>query len=246
MDKVADDLQVAISSFERYLAAEGEKTKEDFEDADPDSFRPDQVWVFTAATQIELGGQLPGDQGTSYFRDAISNCDRAIAFEPDSPNAFYQRGVAQRTLGELKEAIDSWDEALEIGSELGPELHLRRGIARYYLGDLRAARQDFEDARTGAYDGRAQFWIGVTYAREGNYLAAIQNYSASLRLNPEYKPAYLNRGNAYMQLADYSRAEKDYNELVLRDSEDMLARQRRDQARQQRQALRVPPSQYYP
>ena len=142
----SQDLQTAIQSFDRYLAAEGEKTKEDFEDAAPDAFRPDQVWVFAAATQIELAGQLEGEQGASYYHDAIANCDRAIEFDADAASALYQRGIAQRNLGDLQQAIDSWDKALELGSDLGPELRLRRGIARYYLGDLRGARQDFEDA----------------------------------------------------------------------------------------------------
>ncbi len=43
MDQVVRDFQVAINSFDRYLAMEGDKAKEDFEDAGPDAFRPDQI-----------------------------------------------------------------------------------------------------------------------------------------------------------------------------------------------------------
>ena len=244
MDQVVADYQIAINSFAEYLRAEGSKSKDDFDKDDPDAFLPDQVWVFSAAARIGLASHVDANLGSSYYTDAIEEANKAIEFESDSPDAFYQRGIAQRLLGDLQGAIDSWTTSLEIAPR-NPELHLRRGIAHYYNGDLRLARQDFKVAEAMP-DGRALFWSGVTHAKENDFKLAIRNYSAALQLQPDYVPAYSNRGLAYMQLGDYDRAEKDFNEIVLRDSQDQVARQRRDQARQMREQPRFRTSQYYP
>ena len=95
------------------------------------------------------------------------------------------------------------------------------------------ARQDFEiavAATAGGGDPRAAFWIGATYAEEGDWYQAVRYYTDALRMNPEYKPAYNNRGLAYLQLGLYGRAARDFNHLVRRDRDDNVARKRRDTA----------------
>jgi tetratricopeptide (TPR) repeat protein len=146
-------------------------------------------------------------------------------------------------LGELRAAVDSWDKALEL--ERRPDYYLRRGIAWYYLGENQLARRDFEVAEA-LFDGRGLFWAGVTYAKEGDYHNAVRLYTAALRLAPEFKPAYNNRGLAYMQLGDYARAARDFDELVRRDPQDTVSLQRRDDARRRDQAQPPAPSKYYP
>lgn len=238
------DLQIALDAFNDYLAIEGDKVKEEFEDADPNLVRPDQVLASKAEVEITIGNELGDDRGFAHYQQAIEDANRLIEFDPDAAVAFYQRGVAQRILGDLRAAIESWDKALEL-SPRTPEFHLRRGIAWYYLGENRLARRDFEAAEA-MFDGRGLFWSGVTYAKEGDFQEAVRLYTAALRLAPDFKPAYNNRGLAFMQLGKYERAARDFAELVRRDPQDRVSLQRRDEALQRQKAAPAAASRYYP
>ena len=48
----------------------------------------------------------------------------------------------------------------------------------------------------------------------GEYVQAIEVYSETLRINPNFVPAYYGRGNAYSGKGDYDLAIKDYNEAI--------------------------------
>jgi tetratricopeptide (TPR) repeat protein len=240
------DLQVAVEAFDDYLMIEGGKKKEDFEDADPETVRPDEILSAKADAQIVIGNELGREQGSTFYRQSMADARQLIEYDPDSANGYYQLGIAQRLLGDLRAAIESWDDAVE-RSPGNPEFFLRRGIAWYYLGENRLARRDFEAAEP-AFDGRALFWSGVTYAKEGDFNRAVRLYTAALRLAPNFKPAYNNRGLAYMRLGEYARAEREFDELVRLDPDDTVSVERRDQARQRNETAldSGSPSAYYP
>ena len=239
-----DDYQVALDAFTQFIDLEGDKTKDDYDDADSEKVTLGQGLSARVTTRLAMGRELEQSAARPIYEAMLADCDRMIDYDEDNYAAYYYQGIAHRLMDNLEEAIGSFDKALEIRPG-DPTIHLRRGIAWYYLGDNRLARRDFEVSQAD-FSGRGLFWTGVTYAKEGEFREAIRLYTASLRNNPAFKPAFSNRGLAYMQVGDFARAEKDFDELVRRDNEDQLSRQRRDQARSRRMADAGPPSRYYP
>ncbi len=234
--KYQADYRAAIDAFSAYLATEGGKPPEAFAEEDPEFLPPDQIFLARSVAQVSLGNTLDDGQQPLYAA-ARDDARSAYAFDDNSVAALYQEGLAQRLLGDFDAAIDSFTNALTMNPGF-TEAQLRRGIAFYYQGELELARGDFQSVReySEAPDGRAEFWTGVTYARENRLLDAIRMYTKTIRANPGYKPAYNNRGLAYLQMGEYERAERDFSELLRRDSQDSVARQRRDLARQMMQS----------
>lgn len=60
----------------------------------------------------------------------------------------------------------------------------------------------------------AEFYIGYTYAENGEYEKAISHYDKTIHLNPNVTSAYRNRGSAKTQLGKHEEAIADYNVLI--------------------------------
>jgi tetratricopeptide (TPR) repeat protein len=61
----------------------------------------------------------------------------------------------------------------------------------------------------------AEFYIqGQTQHFKGNYQAAIAAYSTSIKLNPEYAPAFKGRGLVYFDTGNKEGAIADYNQVL--------------------------------
>ena len=190
--------------------------------------------MFSRATvKIDKANELGSAGQSALYQSAIDDAEKALEFDDGAIIAVYQKAIAQRMMGNLEAAADSFTDVLRAAPSYVDAL-IRRGIVYYYLNELPSARGDFHNAIANSErpDGRADFWIGVTFAKEGKYDDAIRMYTRTIRLNPDYKPAYNNRGLAYMKLGRYDRAATDFDELIRRDRNDNVARQRRDMARQ--------------
>jgi tetratricopeptide (TPR) repeat protein len=64
---------------------------------------------------------------------------------------------------------------------------------------------------------------GLEYFDKGYYDQAINDYSASIALNPKNADVYNNRGNAYHAKRDYDRAIGDFNQAIAIDPGHALA-----------------------
>ena len=154
-----------------------------------------------------------------------------------------------RMMNDLPGAIDAYSRAIQslpqqtLMQYIGTEPYLRRGICYFHLGEYRQALQDFEMAASNnptnpfQHEPRAMFWAGLAQARLGEQEEAIYNYSRAIGSSPDYTPAYLNRGLAYLNTGRYERAIEDFNHVLRRDARHtqalhyrQLAEQRRPQA----------------
>jgi Flp pilus assembly protein TadD len=61
---------------------------------------------------------------------------------------------------------------------------------------------------------REAYARGCTYAYNGDYDRAIEEFTNTLRLTPDYDSAYGSRGYVYLIKDDYDRAITDYNEAI--------------------------------
>ena len=68
----------------------------------------------------------------------IADYDAAIARNPDGANAYLNRGIAKRGLGQYEAAIADYDAAIARNPD-GANAYLNRGIAKRGLGQYEAA-----------------------------------------------------------------------------------------------------------
>ena len=79
------------------------------------------------------------------LNEAITDYDEAIRLDPDSPEAYTNRGAAKYKLGRHEEAIVDYDEAIRLKPGFA-EAYSNRGAAKWTLGQVEAAKKDFQTA----------------------------------------------------------------------------------------------------
>ena len=65
--------------------------------------------------------------------------------KPDNPEAYNNRAIAKANLGQYREAIADYDEAIRLKPN-NPEAYNNRAVSKLRLGDVDAARQDLQTA----------------------------------------------------------------------------------------------------
>jgi len=98
------------------------------------------------------------------FDEAISAIDIALSLEPDSEQAWFQKGKLELDLGRNAAAVATYAKLLEIRPNhlLG---HYNLGVAKLALSDLRGARDSFE--KVVAIDTKSeQGWYNLSYTLE--------------------------------------------------------------------------------
>jgi tetratricopeptide (TPR) repeat protein len=186
------------------------------------------VFLNRARARIEYGKMTDDKEARQRaYENAVVDCDKAIELEARNPLALLTRGMAYRLLEKWREAIESYNEALSLNSEIG-EVYFRRALVWFQLNELQIAQKDLNDAiqRDNA-DARSYLWRGIVKARLGEYLDAIADYTTVLRLRPTNVTAYHNRALAYMSLQDYDKAIADLNEAIRFNQKDAVAHFRR-------------------
>ncbi|MGB2931249.1 MAG: tetratricopeptide repeat protein [Methyloceanibacter sp.] len=132
------------------------------------------------------------------------------------------RDTRQASASLLRGSYEEADTLLEGALKFGGLDYLEkaaalknRGVARWCLGRLRAAMDDFNAAVTITPDDPA------LYNNRGNVLVslgineeAIKDFDHSILLFPRYVEAFNNRGNAHFQAGDYLTAFRDFSRAI--------------------------------
>ena len=181
-----------------------------------------QAHLLKASVHEEEGkaAELP-EQKQAAYESQIAECEQLLKNLPDNQTgaairsaALFRRGVGERLLGRLGDAVKSFSEAIELNPSLA-EAYFRRGVCFREMDEEMLAIRDFEHAAAIEFDTpRAYFWQGLTWAKTGDYYKAIKAYGEAIDQSERYVPAYVNRGLAYMQLRDFKKAIKDFNEAI--------------------------------
>ncbi len=80
------------------------------------------------------------------YRGGLADCDESIRTFPNLGEAYLNRGVALRELGDVKASIEALDKGLKVGL-LRPQLaYYDRAMAREDLGDVNGAYHDYQRA----------------------------------------------------------------------------------------------------
>ena len=214
----AEHLEKAIEAMSNAIAKYKPKER-----TDPDIFYIGYLqraqWRSQRAKELD-----DPDKKKELYEAVIADCNSVLKEYPDTypqtGQALFQRGFAQRMLGRFSEAIKSLTDAIqavptgEVPTYLA-DAYLKRGICWHYQGQDTLARGDFDQASSINYeDPLAYFWLGITYAQEGNFREAIRHYSDAIAKNPKFTLALVNRGLAYLQLKAPEKAVENFNEAI--------------------------------
>ena len=70
------------------------------------------------------------------------------------------------------------------------------------------------------HDAYAEYYKGITSAKNEHYEKAIEHYSETIRLNPKMASAYKSRGNAHCDLGNYTDGVADYKHALSIDPDN--------------------------
>lgn len=129
-----------------------------------------------------------------------------------------REGAAAILRGQYDKAIASLDAALEqaeISDFVKASIYSDRGIAKWRLGDTKAAIEDFNQSialspeNATVYNNRGNALLQLGHPEE-----AVKDFDRAIALSPNYGVAFNNRGNAHVALNEYDAAFQDYRKAV--------------------------------
>ncbi len=154
------------------------------------------------------------------YKGAIADCTQAIKINPFDRYYYSSRGSAYYQLDRYREAIADHDISIKIDSQNSIP-YLNRGLAKSGAGDLNGAIADYDVALKletqplllgTTYSARA-----IAHNRAKNRQAAISDFTASLRYNPNNAETYFFRGNAYYESGNRQAAINDLSRSIQLD-----------------------------
>jgi hypothetical protein len=144
------------------------------------------------------------------WAEALDSYNRAILLNPDSAEAYCNRGLVLQELDRLNDAMDSYDRAIKIRPNFA-EAYCNRGTTLRALNRTDEALQSYE--RT--IELRPDY--AEAYHNFGNALKslnrlndALECYSHALQIKPDYADAHLNRSICWLLLENFARGWEEY------------------------------------
>lgn len=145
---------------------------------------------------------------------AAESFAKAIALQPDNPDAHNNRAIALRALGRHEEALAGYDQAVALRPDAA-ENHNNRAVT---LGDLE--RHD-EAATASATAVALKPDYAEAHNNHGNalrmlrrYTEALTSFAHAIALNPADAQAYNNRALVHADLRQHDAALTDYAQAI--------------------------------
>ncbi len=157
-------------------------------------------------------------------QEALRLYTEAIKKKPDWADAYFNRGLCYRKLGQLDQAQADFQQALQLDPEFG--------MAQYSLAKLLADRGKWTESLAEfkrfptVYQDSTYVLIGLANANSqlGNYASALADYNRALSLAkkiPEKTEILVNRGSLFYLEKRLGAAEADFRQAVkLNQNED--------------------------
>jgi tetratricopeptide (TPR) repeat protein len=180
--------------------------------ADTNSLPPEiEIDVDKSAEHLTRGNALLNE---GKLREAISQFQVAIRFNPDDEDLYYNLAFAQTRVGETEAAKRSYQKALEIYPDY-VEAHNNLGNILVAEGKFDEAIEHFQKA-LAQDDKNASTHnnLGTAYARQNKIARSLAHFETAVQLRPDYPDAQFNLGNAYLFLRRIDDAIDQYNKLL--------------------------------
>lgn len=125
--------------------------------------------------------------------------------------------------GKYSSAIESFNVLARLDSA-NYWCYFFRGIAKYNLGDLHGAGDDFDTSiRLNPIFTNGYHYRAITESRSGDYDAALADLQKAIELRPGYSGLYFSRGITYFLARKFDEAISDFNRYIRKEPKDPSA-----------------------
>jgi Tfp pilus assembly protein PilF len=130
------------------------------------------------------------------YSSALRIWQDTVAKSPGNARAHYNLGVALGPAGKIDDAIEQYEQALQIKPDYA-EAHYNLGVALGQLGKIDDAIEQYEQALRIEPDyAVAHYNLGNALRQVGRIDDAIAHYQQALRIEPDFADAHNNLGTA--------------------------------------------------
>jgi serine/threonine protein kinase/tetratricopeptide (TPR) repeat protein len=175
-----------------------------------------------ALKAYSLGRKTNEQQGVAA---ALPHDQRAIELDPNFAMGYHAVAGDYYGLGEIGRASEYFDKAYELREHASEreKLLIAGDYALNVTGELDKALQVFRElVESYPHDGNLYNAMGNVLLSQGQYENAADVFLQGLRLNPDMKGLYANRGNALMALQRLDQVSPAVEEAHARKLEDFI------------------------
>ena len=148
------------------------------------------------------------------FDEAIAECKKAIAINPNYAEAHTNLGLAYYNKGMWDEAIAECKKAIAINPN-SAEAHNNLGLAYYNKGMRDEAIAECKKAiAINPNYAKAHYNLGLAYVNKGMWDEAIAEYKKAIAINPNYAKAHNNLAVVYYEQGQYDLAIKHCDKAI--------------------------------
>lgn len=154
--------------------------------------------------------RLQGD-----YLHALADCTQAISIDPCLTNTYFRRGIIHTELGNLDLALIDFD--LVISLDLHHfKAYIQRSWIYFRQGEYTKANRDCEFVKsTDNTHFCANYLLGIVNAQLGLKQRAIDNFTKSIEIFPNYISAACYRGIMHYDLGNFTEASADFAQVRL-------------------------------
>jgi tetratricopeptide (TPR) repeat protein len=152
---------------------------------------------------------------------ALTDCDRAIGLNTQLAAAYFQRGITQAEVGSLDAALADYTEVIEIDPHhIGA--YIQRSWIYFRRGEYARATADCELVNSGELARfQAHYLLGVIHCLTGLRTKAIEDFTKTIELAPNYVAARYHLGVIYHEFSDLTAASHQFTQAKLIQSRRM-------------------------
>ena len=148
--------------------------------------------------------------GQRKFAESVISYKNALKLQPNSPDLWFNLGIAFTQIQQLDEAAASYQKAIQIKHNFF-EAYGNLGTVLQAQGKLLAAIESYQKClKINPQDARAYFNLGTALRDNGALTDAISSYKKAIALFPNYTDAHNNLGETLRDSGDMDAAVKSY------------------------------------
>jgi tetratricopeptide (TPR) repeat protein len=142
------------------------------------------------------------------FKGAETAFTRAVDIWPPLASGFLARGLARRSLNQPDAAVEDFEHALSLDSNMAPA-HTALGEIYRERGDVQRAVKEFTVSIGLAVNTDSLYQRGQLYESLGQHDKAIADYDAAINAQPDAPYVYRARAMSRDAIGDHDDAEAD-------------------------------------
>jgi len=148
------------------------------------------------------------------YENAIKYYNKAIQLKANSSNAYVNRGLVKRSLGNYKSALADYNRAIKLNPK-SASAYNNIGSIKYDKKDYQSAARNFIKAKNLNKNYLDAYYnLGCVYLQLKKYDEAIKNYKKVLSLNFRHYKTYYNVAIIKYNLKQYQYAIKNYKKVI--------------------------------